>query len=382
MARQPSIRGLRPHELPAALKKSPPAPLYFCCGEEPYLIAQALNLLRAATVGPDDLFNYQRFDAGEAPVTEMITAGATLPAFAERRLVIIAHVDALAADDQASLLAALDALPPTTCMAVTAAKVDQRRRLFVWLNQQATVINCQPLLERELPAWLNSQAASMALQLAPDVAHALLEQTGSSLHAVVNELEKLRFHAIGRPSVRAAALTPSGPSGPSGNDAPVRRAPQQSNTAALVKITLDDLQAVTARERDRSIFELTDAVGQRRGADALAIVRRLMDQGEQPVGIMVMLTRHLRRLWLAKAARDAGASPIDLAQRLAVAPRYAETISRQVAGFTHAELGQALARCLTADAQLKGGRWPKELVVDGVILELCGQLPGPLMVTP
>jgi len=367
MTRQPSGRGLRPHELRAALKQSPPAPLYFYVGEEPYLVAQGLHLLRAAAVGPDDLFNSQRFDAGDTPVLEMLTAVDTLPAFAERRLVVIAHADALAADAQALLLAALETLPPTTCLAITASKVDQRRRLFAWLNQHATLINCQPLLERELPAWLNGQAAALDLQLTPDVAHALLEQTGSSLHALVNELEKLKLHA-GDP---ALPLTP-----PSQTDASPSAAP------ALVKITLEGLHALMARERNRSIFELTDAVGQRRCAAALAIVRRLLDQGEQPVGITVMLTRHLRRLWLAKAARDAGASPADLAQRLAVAPRYAETINRQVAGFTHDELRRAMTCCLTADAQLKGGRAPKEYVVDGLILELCGKLPGPLMVTP
>jgi len=192
----------------------------------------------------------------------------------------------------------------------------------------------------------------MGLHLAPDVAQALLEQTGSSLHALVNELEKLQLHAA------------------------------QDTHAARTTITLEALQVLAAQERDHSIFELTDAVGQRRGAAALAVVRRLMDQGEQPVGIMAMLTRHLRRLWLARAALDAGASPVDLAQRLTVAPRYAETIHRQAAGFTRAELRQALARCLTADAQLKGGRWPKGQVVDGVILEVCGKLPGPLMVAP
>jgi DNA polymerase III subunit delta len=352
MTRHISGRGLRPHELRGALKQSPPALLYFCVGEEPYLMTQALDLLRAATVGPDDLFNYQRFEAGDAPLTDMLTAVNMLPAFAERRLVVIARVEVLAAEAQASLLAALDTLPPTTCLAITAAKIDQRRRLFVWLNQHATQINCQPLLERELPAWLNSQAAALQLQLAPDVAQALLEQTGSSLHALVSELEKLKLHA------------------------------GQSGQAMLTTITLEGLHALSARERNRSVFELTDAVGQRRCAAALAITRRLLDQGEQPVGITVMLTRHLRRLRLAKAALDAGASPADLARRLAVAPRYAETISRQVTGFTHAELRRAMTCCLTADAQLKGGRMPKECVVDGLILELCGKLPWPLMVTP
>jgi DNA polymerase-3 subunit delta len=367
MTRQVSVRGLRPHELRAALKKSPPAPLYFCSGEEPYLITQALELLRAATVGPDDLFNYQRFEAVDTPVAEMLTAVDTLPVFAERRLVVIARVEALAAEAQASLLAVLDTLPPTTCLAITASKIDQRRRLFAWLNQHATLINCQPLLERELPAWLNGQSAALDLQLTPDAAHALLEQAGSSLHALVNELEKLKLHARDP----ALPLTP-----------PSQTHASPSAASAPVKITLEALHALTARERNRSIFELTDAVGQRRCTAALAIVRRLLEQGEQPVGITVMLTRHLRRLWLAKSARDAGASPADLARKLAVAPRYAETINRQVAGFTHAELRRAMTCCLTADAQLKGGRAPKDYVVDGLILELCGKLPGPLMVTP
>ena len=382
MTRHASVRGLRPHHLRAALKQSPPAALYFCVGEEPYLMTQALDLLRAATVGPDDLFNYQRFDAGEAPVTEMLTAVETLPAFAERRLVVIGRAEALAADDQASLLAALETLPPTTCLAITAAKIDQRRRLFAWLNQHATPINCQPLLERELPAWLNGQAAALGLRLPPDVAQALLEQTGSSLHALVNELEKLKLHAGQAESARAETPARSGGDAPLPLTPPSRTPGSPSATPALVTITLETLHALAARERDRSIFELTDAVGQRRCASALAIVRRLLDQGEQPVGITVMLTRHMRRLWLAKAARDAGASSADLAQRLAVAPRYAETLSRQIAGFTQAELRRALTCCLTADAQLKGGRAPKDCVVDGLILELCGTLPGPLMVTP
>jgi DNA polymerase-3 subunit delta len=352
MTRHASGRGLRPHQLRAVLKQSPPAPLYFCVGEEPYLMAQALDSLRSATVGPDDLFNYQRFDAGDVPVTEMLTAIDTLPAFAERRLVVISRAESLTADAQAALLAALDTSPPTTCLAITACKVDQRRRLFAWLNQHATPINCQPLLERELPAWLLNQAAAWHLQLAPDVVQALLDQTGSSLHALVNELEKLQWHA-GRPA-----------------------------GSTRITITLEQLRTVAARERDRSIFELTDAVGQRRSAEALSIVRRLLDQGEQPVGLTMMLTRHLRRLLLAKAACDAGATPADLARRLSVAPRYAETLGRQIAGFTRAELQQAMTDCLTADAQLKGGRAPKDLVIDGLILELCGAMPGPLMVTP
>ncbi|MEW6324801.1 MAG: DNA polymerase III subunit delta [Nitrospirota bacterium] len=341
---RPAARGLRPPDLRRALSRQPPGPLYFCLGEESYLTEQAIDLLRAAAVGDgDDLFNVERFEAG-ALMTSVLTAAATLPAFAQRRVVILTRADALTAGDQDRLAGYVEAPVPTTCLVIAAAKADQRRRLFSLLQQRATVINCQPLFERELPGWLMGQAAAMGLQLAPEAAHELLERTGTSLHALINELEKLRAHGV---TIDLAALT-----------------------------------ALTSHGREHSVFELTDALGERRLADALALARRLLDHGEHPVGLTTMLIRHLRRLRLARCAADAGVPPAELARRLGVMPRYADTLSRQANGFTADQLTRALACCLTADAQLKGGRLPKEQVVDLLLLEVCGDWSGPLMAAP
>jgi DNA polymerase-3 subunit delta len=222
------------------------------------------------------------------------------------------------------------------------------------------VINCQPLLERELPAWLNGQAAALGLQLAPEVVHALIEQMGTSLHALVNEMEKLRVYG----SARAEALA------------------QPGGEVTLLKIGLEALAQLTAHGRQHSVFELTDAAGERRLADALVIVRHLLDEGEQPVGLVAVLTRHLRRLWLAKGGVDQGDTPAALAKRLGVMPRYAESLTRQAAGFGAPHLQRLLTRCVVADAQLKGGRLPKGQVIESLLIEVCRGLPGPLMVTP
>jgi DNA polymerase-3 subunit delta len=344
MTRATAIDGLRPHALRRALGAQPPGPLYFCPGEEPYVTTQVIGLLRAAALGPEELFNYDRFDAAETPVDEIITAAMTLPAFAARRLVIVTGAEALDADEQESLAAYVDNPSPTTCLVVTAAKADQRRRLFALLSQRAVVVNCQPLLERELPVWLNGQAAAIGVQLAPEVAHALLEQAGGSLHTLTNELEKLQ--TIG------------------------------------TSITLDDLAQLTVHGRTHSVFELTDAAGERRLADALTIVRRLLVQGEQSVGLVAMLTRHLRRLWRAKCAIAGGETPSGLSRRLGVMPRYADTLGRQAKGFTTPELQQALAQCLAADAQLKGGRLPKEQVIEWLLIGICQRAAGPLLTVP
>jgi DNA polymerase-3 subunit delta len=358
------MRGLRPHELRRALGKQPPGPLYLCVGEEPYVAAQALDLLRAAAVGTDDLFNFDRFEAGDTPIDAIIAAAATLPVFAPRRLVVLTRAETLKTEEQEALAAALDAPAPTTCLVIVAAKADQRRRLFSSLLERAVVINCRPLLERELPAWLIAQAEALGLRLAPEVGHALIEQTGTSLHALINELEKLRAHAGTAPSTRTDA------------------AAQRGAHTPLVMVGLERLAQLTAHGREHSVFELTDAAGERRLADALVLARRLLEQGEQPVGLVAVLTRHLRRLWLAKGAGGQRDTTAALAARLGVMPRYAESLARQAAGFDAPHLQWLLTRCVVADAQLKGGRLPKAQVIESLLIEVCRGLPGPLMVTP
>jgi len=332
-------RSYRPHELEQLLRKEPPRPLYSCLGEESYLSAQAIDLLRAATVGPDDAFNFHRFDAGPGVVNDVVAAASTLPAFASWRMVVLTRTEAVPAAEQDVLLGYLESPSPTTCLVLTAAKADQRRKLFSSLLERAVQINCQPLFERELPAWVAGQASAMGLTLTADTAHALVEQTGASLHALLNELEKLRAHA-------------------------------QSGQAPGT-ITPDALAELTAHGRTHSVFELTDAAGERRLADALIAVHRLLVNGEQPVGLVALLTRHLRRLLLVRCALDAGAPASSLAQQLGVMPRYADTLARQANRFTAAELRRTLERCLIADSRLKGGRMADEQVLDWLLIEIC-----------
>ena len=361
MSRTTSPRGLRPHELRTTLQQQVPGPLYLCLGDEPYLIDQSIEIFHTAVIGPEtDVFNESRFVAGETPAHEIVGAAGTFPAFAERRLVIVTRGEAFNAADQEALSAYIDAPSPSTCFVLVMAKGDQRRRFFSSMMQRAVLINCQPLFERELPAWLQNHAASMGLRLTAEALHALVERTGSALHALSNELQKLRDY-VGRPHTLPSGSSPS-------------------RTAEAV--TVEQLLAVSAGGRERSLFELTDAVGNRRTAQALGVTRALIDQGDYPPVLIVALTRHFRRLWMTKGHLDAGGPATALPQLLGVAPRYAETVRQQASRFSLGELEAAMARCLVADAQIKGGRIGNGQVVEFLVLELCQGVPGPVMVTP
>lgn len=358
MKRAQQPRGLRPHQLAALLGKQPPAPLYVCLGEESYVAEQALRLLQQSVVGTElREFNDSRFTAGEAPAAEIVNAALTLPAFADRRLVVVTQAEALTSDDQDTLLSYLEQPASTTTLVFVSAKVDQRRRFFSRLLERATIVNCQPFFERELPGWVQEQAAALGLRLSPDALQLLIERNGAALHLLSNELEKLRVYA----SAGGGAGAPA---------------------TGAINVTVGDVQAVSSGGRGHSIFELTDAVGSRQLQQALTVARNLLEEGEYPPALVTTLTRHLRRLWIAKSVLEAGGSTSSLASRLGVAPRYVETLKRQSDRHTRRGLEAALARCLTAEAQLKGGRLPKSLAVELLIVELCSNTLGKLAATP
>src|SRR6185312_7633712 len=64
------------------------------------------------------------------------------------------------------------------------------------------------------------------------------------------------------------------------------------------------VRALVAESREASVFELVDAVGQRERYAALAAYRSLLAEDVSPIYILVMLTRQIRLLLLAREAQE------------------------------------------------------------------------------
>src|SRR6185503_17100081 len=80
-------------------------------------------------------------------------------------------------------------------------------------------------------------------------------------------------------------------------------------------VTADDVDDLVADTRERSVFELTDAVGAGDLAGALTAVSALCDQRDSALGVIAMLARHLRQLGVVhsvKGNKHAAASALGL----------------------------------------------------------------------
>jgi DNA polymerase-3 subunit delta len=114
---------------------------------------------------------------------------------------------------------------------------------------------------------------------------------------------------------------------------------------------VDELIADT---RERSVFELTDAIGAADRVRALAAVNSLCDQRESAVGVVVMLARHIRQLSLAHALRAAGTPRNEWPSRLGVPPFVVDKVTAQARAYSPAALAAATRRLAEADRALKG----------------------------
>ena len=133
------------------------------------------------------------------------------------------------------------------------------------------------------------------------------------------------------------------------------RSSSSGSTPADRPVTSDDVDELVADTRERSVFELTDAIGAADRPRALAAVASLCDQRESAVGVVVMLARHVRQL--VAASTSCGATTIprgEWGSRIGVPPFVVDKLADQARCYSPRALARATQRLANADRALKG----------------------------
>jgi DNA polymerase-3 subunit delta len=312
------------------------APLYFVHGKERYLVEKLVEKLRAALVkGPMAGFNFRRFGGKEASGAEISAEARAVPMMASRRLVVVDGADKLDTADWEALEGYLAAPPAETTLVFVAEKFDLRRSVFSRANKRKEVHVAEPLTERSLPAFVRSRAAERGVQLGPGVDSAIAAAVGADAAAIDDAVARLGLYA----GVGGTARE-------------------------------EDVAEVVTAVRQRSVFELVDAIGGRKRADAVALLERLLAAREEPLRLLALLARHYRQLLAARIETHRGAGEAEIASKLGVHPFVAKKLSAQCGRFSGAELETALARLARADLDLKSSRRPANLILEEAVIGL------------
>jgi DNA polymerase-3 subunit delta len=218
-------------------------------------------------------------------------------------------------------------------------------RLTETLGEHCGMVELARVNEEDAMRWIASTATEAGARMEPDAARELADALGADMMLIASELEKLLLYTLGRG-----------------------------------RITLGDVETMVLGAKQRSLYELTDAISARDRARALALLHGLLnssDAGEDAaIGHLYMLARTFRQMLviLEKNVRDSRAIWQALWQGFRMPPFAADDLIKQARRYkSRRELTRALRLVARADLELRSSPPDKRLVLERLVYELASE---------
>ncbi len=305
-------------------------------GTERFFVDRAIEALRKAVLGEGPSgFNEDVFEGKGSSAARVIDAARTLPMLASHRLVLVRGAAALAAADLDKLADYLEAPSPSSCVVLTADKLDGRTRLAKRASKLGLSWEAAPLKPGDLRGFVQREAQRHGARLLPDAGAALLDAVGNDLPALDDALERLSLYVGEGASIDVAAV-----------------------------------EACVAKLRVESIWALVDAVGMRDQRTALRAAASLLADREPPLRVLAMVARQLRMVGRMQSALAAGEPPQEAARAAGAPPFKARELATAAKRMGAGTLARAFGVLAETDLALKGSKRPPDIVLEQAILDL------------
>ena len=233
---------------------------------------------------------------------------------------------------------------PADARRIDLADKDRYERIRETLGEYCTVLEFARVEEGDAVKWAIETAGAEGVKLDNDGARELVDSLGGDMMMVANELEKLVLFVGDKK-----------------------------------RITLGDVEILVLAAKQRSFYELTDAISARDRGRALAVLDAILSSGdgdEAAIGHLYMLSRTFRQMLviLERNVRDSRALWQALWQGFRIPPFAAEDVIRQARRYkSRRELTSALRRVARADLALRSNPSSKRLVLENLVLDLTTQ---------
>jgi DNA polymerase III subunit delta len=344
-------------------------PAYVFIGDEVFFRDQCRQALLEHLV-PADLreFSLHDLDLADVSVAEVINRARTPSLMAPFQVFFIRGVKNLYsrgshAEDFAAIAAYVEDPNPDAVLIFVADHIsipadvrrmelqdrDRYERIRETLGEYCGMVELARVEESDGMRWIIEHAQQQGVKVEQDAARELMDALGADMMMVSRELEKLILYA-----------------------------------GEKKHITLGDVETLVLAAKQRSLYELTDAISAKDKTRALAVLDAMLQSGEgedAAIGHLYMLARTFRQMLviLEKGVRDSRAIWQALWQGFRVPPFAAEDIIRQARRYnSRRELARAIKLVARADLALRSNPPSKRLVLEQLVMQLTEE-PKPLL---
>ncbi len=218
---------------------------------------------------------------------------------------------------------------------------ERYQRIRETMGQFCGIVELARVEEGEAVRWIADYCGSRNLKIDADGARELVDALGGDMMMISNEIEKLTLYV-----------------------------------GARNRITLGDVETMVLAAKQRSLYELTDAISSKERARALEILDAILSSGEgeeAAIGHIYMLAKTFRQMLviLERNVRDQRMLWAALWQGFRVPPFAAEDVIRQARRYkSRRELTRAIRLVAKADLALRSNPVSKRMVLERLVIEL------------
>src|SRR2546421_2212971 len=336
-------------------------PAYVFVGDEVFFRKRCREAILEHLVPPDLRdFSLFDFDLSETDLTEILDRARTPSLVAPFQVFFVRGVKNLfgrgSTQDKLDAIEAYCKDPTPAAVLIFVADhisipADPRRmdltdkehyeRIRESMGEYCAIVELARVEEGEAVRWIGEYSALQSVKIEPDAARELVDALGGDMMMISNELEKLILYV-----------------------------------GAKKRITLGDVETMVLAAKQRSLYELTDAISSKDQVKALEVLDAILASGdgeEAAIGHIYMLAKTFRQMLviLERNVRDQRMLWAALWQGFRVPPFAADDIIKQARRYkSKRELTRAIRLVAKADLGLRSNPPSKRLVLEKLVFDL------------
>lgn len=326
-----TLRGLQ-KDLSKGIKS-----IYLFTSEDEFILDEAVAFIKDAILpeGVQD-FNFDNFYAREVSTSKVRDIVETLPVMAPQRLIVVKSIQDWKDKQWDDLKAVWERPVKSSVLVLVSKKWDAKGKWNKDFLQVAGVYHFLKPYDNQVPDWIGYLALKHNLNMHPEAVRLVHQLVGNNLNEIQNEIIKLKEYIGNKPQAEA-----------------------------------EDVIKIVSRIKVQSIFDLTKSIGESDRAKALMCLARLLENGQSEVGILSLISRHVRILRSLKEGMREGYEGNKLSSFVGIPHFFLNEYRNQADRWNDKKIESTFRVLLETDRALKLSPLSSHIWLENFVIQTC-----------